>query len=219
MIRVRCECRATKPRTTMEGLRRKLYHRCMYKISFIEAERALSAANAAVTISEGHGCLCGALCTLPHFSSQNWLQELLPDPAGEVTLTNPLQVDATLDQLYAETQVALEGDEMGFAPFLPDDDAPIAERIAALAQWSQGFLYGFGIGAPGSARQEYPGDVGEVLKDLSEIARASDTESSGSDEEEQAYVELVEYLRAAVQLIHDEFAQQRDRLAQQPPAH
>ncbi len=180
----------------------------------------MRAADAAVTISEGHGCLCGALCTLPHFSSQNWLQELLPDPAGESTLANSLPVDAALDQLYAETQLALEGDEMEFAPFLPDDDAPIGERIAALAQWSQGFLYGFGIGAPSDVRQQYPGDVGEVLKDLSELARASDTESSGSDEAEEAYAELVEYLRAAVQLIHDEFAPQRDRLAQQqPPVH
>jgi uncharacterized protein len=201
----------------MEGLSRKLYHRCMYKISFVEAEHALRAAHAAVTISEGHGCLCGVLCTLPHFSSHNWLQELLPDPAGEPTLSKPLPVDAVLDQLYAETQVAMEGDEMAFSPFLPDDETPITERIAALTQWSQGFLYGFGIGAPGSAQQQYPGEVGEVLKDLSEIARASDTESSGSDEEEQAYAELVEYLRAAVQLIHDEFAQQRDRLAQQQP--
>lgn len=191
----------------------------MYKISFAEAEHALRAANAAVTISEGHGCLCGALCTLPDFSSQNWLQELLPDPSGEPALMNLQPVDVALDQLYAETQVALDGDEMEFAPFLPDDEAPLAERIAALAQWSQGFLYGFGIGAPGNAQQQYPGDVGEVLRDLSEIARASDTESSGSDEEEQAYAELVEYLRAAVQLIHDEFTPQRGQLARQPLTH
>lgn len=199
----------------MEGIARKLYHSCMYKISFTEAEQALHAANAAVTISEGHGCLCGALCTLPQFSSQSWLQELLPDPADAANLVNTATVDATLEQLYQETQLALQGDEMEFVPLLPDDDTPIAERIAALAQWSQGFLYGFGIGAPSTAQQQFPGEVGEVLKDLSEIARANDTETSGSDEEEQAYTELVEYLRAAVQLIHDEFAQQRDWLTQQ----
>lgn len=187
----------------------------MYKISFAEAEHALRAANAGVTLAEGHGCLCGALCTLPYFSTQNWLQELLPDPAGEPDSTHPASVDAALNQIFTETLGALEGDEMEFAPLLPDDEVPIGERIAALAQWSQGFLYGFGIGAPANARQQYPGDVGEVLKDLSEIARATDTDSSGGDEEEQAYAELVEYLRAAVQLIHDEFAQQRELLSQQ----
>jgi len=86
---------------------------------------------------------------------------------------------------------------------------PNAERIAALAQWSQGFLYGFGIGAP-TTPESLPGDTAEVLRDLSEIARANDAEVAGSDEEEQAYAELVEYLRAAVQLLHEEFAAQRD---------
>ncbi|MGE0115316.1 MAG: UPF0149 family protein [Steroidobacteraceae bacterium] len=186
----------------------------MYTISFTDAERALRAADASVTISEGHGCLCGALCTLSQFSSQNWLQELLPDPAGDELLSPVAPIDAVLERLYSETQAALRGDEMGFAPLLPDDAAPLADRIAALAQWSQGFLYGFGIGVPSAARQ-LPGDVGEVLKDLSEIARADAIDASDSDDDEQAYAELVEYLRAAVQLVHDEFAGQRGLQAQQ----
>jgi yecA family protein len=188
----------------------------MYTISFIDAEQALRAAEAAVSIAEGHGCLCGAFCTLPQFSSQSWLQELLPDPADEHHLVNEHAVDATLLKLHNETRLALQGDAMEFAPLLPDDEAPLAERIAALAQWSQGFLYGFGIGAPGVAAETYPGEVAEVLKDFSEIARANDTEVSGDDdEEEQAYFELVEYLRAAVQLIYDELVDQRAERAQQ----
>jgi uncharacterized protein YgfB (UPF0149 family) len=62
-----------------------------------------------------------------------------------------------------------------------------------------------------------PDEVSEVLKDLTEIARASETETSGSDEEEQAYTELVEYLRAAVQLIHDELAGLRSEQASALP--
>ncbi len=189
----------------------------MYTVSFTDAAQALQTADGAISISEGHGCLCGALCTLPQFSSQSWLQEMLPDPASELVVpAAPLA--APLQQLYGETVASLRGDEMGFNPLLPDDETPIAERIAALAQWSQGFLYGFGIGVPQSI-QGFPGEVGEVLKDLSEIARADETDSTGSEEEEDAYAELVEYLRAAVQLIHDELAEQRAIQAQHSPPH
>jgi uncharacterized protein YgfB (UPF0149 family) len=203
----------------MESHHANLYHRPMYTISFVDAERALLTADAAVTLAEGHGCLCGALCTLPQFSSQNWLQELLPDPTDNESLISCASPDEALVQLHVETQLALRGDAMEFAPLLPDDDAPLAERIAALAQWSQGFLYGFGLGAPRNI-DDYPEDISEVLKDLSEIARANDGETSGSDDDEEAYAELVEYLRAAVQLVHDELAEQRALLAhQQPVAH
>jgi uncharacterized protein YgfB (UPF0149 family) len=189
----------------------------MYTISFVDAEQALRTAEAAVSVAEGHGCLCGAFCTLPQFSSQSWLQELLPDPTDEYYLVNEQAIDPALIKLHDETRLALQGDAMEFVPLLPDDEAPLAERIAALAQWSQGFLYGFGIGAPAAAPQTYPGEVAEVLKDFSEIARANDTEVSGEDdEEEQAYFELVEYLRAAVQLIYDELTDERAERAQQP---
>ncbi|MGC3980011.1 MAG: UPF0149 family protein [Steroidobacteraceae bacterium] len=187
----------------------------MYTISFTQAEQALRTAGAGVTLAEAHGCLCGALCILPQFSTQSWLQELLPDPT-EDSLPTTAAPDAALTQLYTETQLALQGDAMEFSPLLPDDEAPIDERIAALAQWSQGFLYGFGIGIP-AAQKRFPGEVGEILKDLSEIARAGEEESSGSDAEEESYTELVEYLRAAAQLVHDELAGQRAEQAQQRP--
>lgn len=188
----------------------------MYTISFVDAERALRAADAAVSISEGHGCLCGALCALPQFPSQSWLQELLPDPTDTELLVSPMSPDETLVQLHDETQVQLRGDAMEFVPLLPEDDAPLVERIAALAQWSQGFLYGFGIGAPRDI-EDYPEDISEVLKDLSELARANDVDTTGGEDDEQAYTDLVEYLRAAVQLVHDEFAEYRALQAQQQP--
>jgi uncharacterized protein len=191
----------------------------MYTISFIEAERALLAVDAAVTISEGHGCLSGALCTLPQFSSQSWLQELLPDPTDTDSLVATTPPDPVLVQLHDETQAALRGDDMEFAPLLPDDDTPLMTRIAALAQWSQGFLYGFGLGATSNIA-DYPEDISEILKDLTEIARADDVDAATDDDDEDAYIELVEYLRAAVQLIHDELFQQRALQAkQQPVAH
>ncbi len=187
----------------------------MNQYGFAEIEQALNGADAAVSVAEAHGCLCGALCVMPQFSAQHWLRELLPDPAEDLVLSESV-VDAVLAQVYRTTHEALRGADMDFTPILPNDDLPLNQRILALAQWSQGFLYGFGIGAPVLSEQ-LPDEVNEVLKDLSEIARASDTETMGTDEEEQAYTELVEYLRAAVQLIHDELVPLRTAQASALP--
>lgn len=196
----------------MTVMRSQCYHTCMSQITFAEVEHELRAVDASLTVAEAHGCLCGALCTLQHFSPQRWLQELLPEEVTPITDRPAGDVSGVLQQVFTDSSEALRGDAMQFAPLLPDDEAPLPERIAALAQWSQGFLYGFGIGAP-TAPHALPGDTAEVLQDLSEIARANEAEVAGSDEEEQAYAELVEYLRAAVQLIHEEFAEQRDSQA------
>jgi hypothetical protein len=180
----------------------------MNQYGFAEIEQALSVADSAVSVPEAHGCLCGALCVMPGFSAQHWLRELLPDPAEGTALPDSMPVDETLAQVHRATVEALRGEEMSFSPLLPDDELPLTQRIAALAQWSQGFLYGFGIGAP-VVTEALPDDVNEILRDFSQIARATDAETSGGDEEEQAYAELVEYLRAAVQLIHDDLAELR----------
>lgn len=193
-------------------MRCQCYHTYMLNISFIEVERELRAVDANLTVAEAHGCLCGALCTLQNFSPQRWLQEMLPEEVTPITDPPVNEVSGVLQQLFADSSSALRGDAMEFAPLLPDDEAPLAERIAALAQWVQGFLYGFGIGAP-TTPQSLPGESAEVLRDLSEIARADDAAVAESDAEEQAYAELVEYLRAAVQLLHEELAAQRDNQA------
>lgn len=188
----------------------------MNQTAFNEIDQALRASDAAVTVAEAHGCLCGALCVLPQFAPVQWLRELLPDPADGSQLPDSLDIDPTLARLHRDTTTALRGADMAFAPLLPDDAQPIAQRIEALAEWAQGFLYGFGIGAQVTGEQ-LPKAVDEVLKDLGEIARASDTDSSGGDEEEAAYAELVEYLRAAVQVVHDELALQREAQSRRLP--
>jgi len=180
----------------------------MNQYGYAEIEQALGVAEAAVSVPEAHGCLCGALCVMPGFSAQHWLRELMPDPADGTALPDSLMVDAVLAQVHRSTSEALQGEEMSFSPLLPDDELPLTQRIAALAQWAQGFLYGFGIGAP-VVSEALPEDVNEILNDFSQIARATDAETSGGDEEEQAYAELVEYLRAAVQLVHDDLAELR----------
>ena len=173
----------------------------MLQVTFPEITRVLEGLSSTVPAAETHGCLCGALCTTVDYPVERWLEEIIPD-AGEHSDEHSLRL------LYAETVRALRGEEMELELLLPDDDADLELRATALSQWCQGFLYGFGTGEPVNA-DELPADVDEVLRDMTQIGRAT-VELGGTEEEEEAYTEVVEYVRVGVQLIHDELADVRD---------
>jgi len=104
--------------------------------------------------------------------------------------------------VYTDTLRALRGDEMSFTPLLPDDDTPLASRAEALAQWCQGFLYGFGSVSGG--RIKLPAEVDEILRDFTQLARATAGDTEPTEDDESDYVEIIEYVRAGAQLVHDE---------------
>ena len=108
-----------------------------------------------------------------------------------------------LATLFVETAGALARPAMEFEPLLPGDDAPLESRVEALAAWCQGFLYGFGA-AGTAARAVLPDTVTEVLADLAQLSQAGVPAASEPEVEEDAYIELVEYLRAGVQLVYEE---------------
>ena len=182
----------------------------MFQVTFPEVARVLQTLNSSIAAAESHGCLCGALCTTQQYPVDAWLDELVPD-------AEPEQDDdrAPLRLLFADTMRALRGDEMEFQLLLPEDDDPLVERASALSQWCQGFLYGFGTGQP-VARAELTSEVEEVLRDLTHISQASVETGADAEEEEQAYAEIVEYVRAGVQLIHDELLEVRVAGGQAP---
>ena len=177
----------------------------MMQVTFREIASVLESAGSQVVAAEGHGCLCGALCTSPDYSLERWLEELVAVDEGAADI----EPDDALRLLFADTQRALRGEEMEFEPFLPDDDDPLERRAIALSHWCQGFLYGFGTGKPTRA-EDLNGQVNEVLRDLSHIAAASVDVGAAGEDEEEAYAEVVEYLRVGVQLVHDELAAVRD---------
>lgn len=179
----------------------------MFTIAFRELDRLLAEADSEVDAAEAHGCLAGALCAAAAYRSDDWSDEILrAGAAGGLDAA----AQAALQSLHAETAQALGGGDMTFEPLLPDDDAPLAARVNALAFWCAGFLYGLGVGQLPSI-ENVPGDVGELLRDLTEISRASLDESEPADASEDAYFELVEFVRAGVQLTYEELAPFRER--------
>jgi uncharacterized protein YgfB (UPF0149 family) len=176
-------------------------------VAFDDVARALAAAGSTVHAAEAHGCLCGALCARRDYGFDEWLVEILPDESAR---------DArSLEDLHASSVAVLAGGDMAFKPLLPDDEQPLGERVEALGAWCQGFLYGFGAAGTAS-RGRLPEDVAEMLGDLAQVSRAGGVGSEALEVEEEAYAELVEFLRVGVQLIYDELAALR---AGQPAAH
>lgn len=176
----------------------------MQTVTFGDLATALAAARAPVEPSEAHGTLCGALCTAAAYSQADWLAEVLPGQSGASRARD------VLGTLYDETVQALGGQEMEFMPLLPDDEEPLAARVESLAEWCSGFLYGIGAGQVPSLDQ-VPGEVGEVLRDFAEIGRATPG-SEDEDDNEAAYAEIVEFVRAGAQLVYEEFAAHRERV-------
>ena len=141
------------------------------------------------------GCLCGA----SDYRFEDWLREILPEGRAGAAAS------ATLQELYAATAGALRQPDMEFELLLPDDEQPIDARTAALAQWCQGFLYGLGTGAIPDA-SKLPGDVGEIVRDFIEITRAGVDSEQGEESNENAYAQLVEFVRVGAQLLFEELA-------------
>jgi hypothetical protein len=168
-------------------------------VAFADVARAMAGRASAIHPAEAHGCLCGALCLRPDYSLPDWLDEILPDAAAA---SGEEGIFATL---FSDSAGALTGPDMEFEPLLPDDDVALAERVESLAVWCQGFLYGFGA-AGNAERASLTEPVREVLADLTQICHAGAVGAESVDVEEEAYVELVEFVRAAVQLAYDELA-------------
>jgi uncharacterized protein YgfB (UPF0149 family) len=175
----------------------------MLQVTFPEVAKVLGELRSSVPAAESHGCLCGALCASAEYPIENWLDEIVPDVADLGDAREPLKL------LFEDTVRALRGEEMEFQPLLPDDEESLEDRARALSQWCQGFLYGFGTGEPVKP-DELPANVDEILRDLTHIGRASVEVDQDDEEQEQAYSDVIEYVRAGVQLIHDELYHARD---------
>ena len=179
-------------------------------VAFDDVARTLAAGGTTVHAAEAHGCLCGALSARRTYTLAEWLDEILPDPGPD----GPGAFDeGPLAELHQHTARVLAAPDMEFQPLLPDDELDLGSRVDALGAWCQGFLYGFGVSGT-SAGATLPEEVAEVLSDLADISRAGAVGSAEREVEEEAYSELVEYLRAAVQLVYDDLAGLR---AGQPP--
>jgi uncharacterized protein YgfB (UPF0149 family) len=175
----------------------------MSAITYDELARVLADAGSGIEAAEAHGCLSGALCAERDFKASEWALELLPESDASAWPAGTLEV---LEQVFSEARESLSGDDMTFEPLLPPDGVAMQERVRALAAWCSGFLYG--LGRSGGPRT-LPGDLVEISGDFAEISRATLGHEEGGEESERDYAELVEFVRASVQLAWEELRARR----------
>lgn len=153
-----------------------------------------------VSPAELHGLLLGRSCAGAGFDAEGWLID-----AAELLESEPQDnVRNALIGLQAMVKGELTGDDVTVVLLLPTDDAPLTERAAALGEWCQGFLSGFGLNCRDSSALST--EATEVLQDLAAISQVQDALEE-SDDGESDYMEVMEYVRIAPLLLFSETKQ------------
>ena len=166
-------------------------------------ERTLAIAQGnleAAELAECHGVVCGLLCRLPDASLDVFvgLLDMLKLVDG---LGTGLKI--SLEELLNASREQLADEDMGLSLWMPNDNETLEERTMALALWCSGFLAG--IGSKGDdALDSMSDDANEGLEDLRQISGADVTDTDESEEDENAYVEIIEYIRVVVLMIRED---------------
>lgn len=170
-----------------------------------------------VDVAEFHGGICGLLCSHGPGAAAVWIRQ----SEGSHTV-RAADADSAREQLHeaeAETWRLLNGPELGFEPLLPPADADLAERVAALALWCQGFLTGLGLGGiraedldAGDDDGSQSAELGEIVADFVEISRArvGSEDLEDADHADFDLVELIEYARVGAQLFFEQLRARRE---------
>lgn len=165
-------------------------------------EAVLRAAGLNCGASVAHGVLAGCLVADPTLSAARLVEALGErHPEGR---HDENEFRATVESLRLQVLRALNDADLGFEPLLPDETEDLGLRARALGLWVDGFLGGLGQTPRLGARKPSP-EAAEILRDFAEIARI-DPEPETSEENEQAFAELSEYVRVGVILLADELA-------------
>jgi yecA family protein len=164
-------------------------------------DAALEQAETEMRAEECHGTLSGLFCAKGELSPDDWLSFI----AKGLDQNDLLAKEAleTFGKLYEQTRQGINDSTLDFQLLLPGDEASVEERIESLGQWCQGFLLGLSAGGVTDI-DKLPGDSGEILRDIVEIARAGSYELEGGEEDENSFYQLLEYVRTGILLINEE---------------
>ncbi len=169
-------------------------------VSYAALEAALAAAGKPFQAAEVHGILSGLLCVDADVPVERAVAAVT-----EAFSAVPEEPVPLISSLLSQTRLAFEDTQLTFDLLLPEDEVPLSQRAQSLAYWCQGYLYGLGTGG----KRKWSGQAEEILRDFQAICQL-DPEAEG-EENEQAFAELVEYVRIGAQLLFTESALARKK--------
>jgi uncharacterized protein YgfB (UPF0149 family) len=170
-------------------------------VDYAEAAATLRRGGIAQSPAEVHGfgtglVLAGVSDPAPLWRTE-WYQDL--DPADVLAA----EARAVLEGILHSVLSARDQEQMHLRLLLPEGIAVDPARLAALRDWCQGFLYGFGLGGDAAAAR-LSAQGRELLRDLDEITRVDTDDAEDSAENQSALIEIEEYVREGVMLLRDE---------------
>ncbi len=172
--------------------------------SYEDVKQSLEAFAANSGPSEAHGLMCGLLCAGAELDGQMMFAPIIGHIQAkdeESQYNRQILLD-----LYEFTINKMQGFEFDFQILLPDDDSALLERAAALTYWCQGFLSGLNL-INISVEDAKTEDTLEAMQRILEIATLDyESITIEENEDEDAYMEITEYVRLAVLMIYSEFA-------------
>ena len=172
------------------------------KLDYDSVSNKLSQQGVIVDAAEVHGILCGMLCGGMSLTDQKWLEALSETINQGDAFSDPTQ--HLLNSLFNQTCQQLLEPEFALNLLLPDDQAPINDRGAALINWVQGFMLGFGLHQ--QDLMQCSDDVKEALEDFSDISRMEEP-MDADEESEKALLEVEEYVKISAILCFSELGQ------------
>lgn len=173
-------------------------------LDYERVERQMASADIESSAAEVHGILCGLLCAGRADARARWFGELFIEAQAGDPLVR--ECADSLKALHDETLVAVQGPGPGFRPFLPAEEKPLELRAQAVADWCQGFLYGIGV-AGLSTEHPFSAETREALSSLTEISRMDTDQLVASEENEEALMEVAEFIWVAAMLVHSEMVE------------
>lgn len=169
-------------------------------------EGALRRCGATWDASQTHGLLSGRLATSGADAGFEWLAQILDG----TDISDGLRVDCEemLGTLFGSTLRQLSERLSEFTLLLPGDEDSAAVRATALAHWCEGFLHGLVSVQHGEDLKKRLAEepLADIIKDMLQITRAAADDDGDEESIDEAYTELVEYVRVATQLAYEELA-------------
>jgi uncharacterized protein YgfB (UPF0149 family) len=162
---------------------------------------ALERSSVVLSPAELHGIASGLLIK-DAATPPSRLQEIV---LGQIDNNDVLATETSrlIDQLHTTTLHQLQDSELGFELLCPDDDEPLENRITAACDWARGLVYG--LAEQGVKTRDCPTDTADFLQDCLTLANNEYTADEGSSEEnEELYMELLEFLRMGTLMAQEE---------------
>lgn len=176
----------------------------MSEFDYQQITDSLERLEIAADAAECHGAISAVVCMSGENGLPSWLDSHFPEIEPAIADGNALAGEAKrlLSDLYLHVAQQLQNGEFDYDLLMPDEDEGIDLRTQSLAHWCQGFLLGLrhsGVTDVG----KFSGELAEILQDITDISQVSGEAMENTEEEEQSYTELVEYLRVGVMLFFE----------------